>query len=216
MTTQLEEFIKDATKAGKSRAEIDAALADAGWSGGDRSKAWSNFHDKPFPVAIPLPSSYASPRLTALNTFYFIVLYITLYSAITILFTFLDYHLPDGLGRKAGAFYSATTSLDDSIRSALSSLLVALPLTLFSKNLTHKAMANARQFIPAIRLKLLNITLLIGSLILLCNFISFVYYLLSGELGIRFVIKVCILSSMCAGLYAYFKPEILQNEKAQG
>lgn len=190
-------------------------LAEAGWAEADRKKALSKYLDKAFGVAVPLPSSYASLRLTALNAFYFIVLYTCLYSAVAIIFTFLDYHLPDGLGHKAGMFYNSYQPLEVTIRSYLASLLVSLPLLVLTKKLAFNAMMHAKQFIPSIRLRLLYLTLFIGALILFCNLITFVYYFLSGELSMRFIIKVCILSAMCAGLYGYFKPEIQQNERAQ-
>lgn len=209
----LTDFIKDAAKAGKTRPEIDAVLKAAGWREEELRACWARYHDAPFPVLIPLPTVYASPRLTALNAFHFLVLYISIWSTVAIIFTFLDYHLPDGLGRKSGMFYSSYQPIGSAIRSYLSSLLVAAPLVALSHRWLQKAMKNAGMFIPGMRLKLLNLTFFIAAIVLLCNFISFVYFFLSGELSLRFIIKVGVLSVLCFGLYHYFKPEIKANEE---
>lgn len=212
MSQILTDFIKDATKAGKGRDEINTVLREAGWPEDELRTCWAKFYDKPFPVPVPRPVVYASPRLTALNLFYFVVLYTTIYSSVAIVFTFLDYHLPDGLGRKAGMFYS-NNPIGESIRHYLASILVAAPLVAVSYRLLQKIMASIGQFIPVMRLRLLNLTLFIAAMVMLCNGITFVYYFLSGELSIRFVIKVIVLSAVCFGIYHYFKPELKRNEQ---
>lgn len=211
MSKVILDFIRDSYRAGKKRDEINAALLDAGWREDELNTCWARFSDKDFPVPVPRPVAYASPRLTALNLFYFIVLYIMLYSGVAILFTFLDYHLPDGLGQKGGAFYSSR-AIGDSIRGYLAAIIVAAPLVWFTKSLLQKASNKVGGSIPAMRLRLLNLTLLFAAIIMFCNITSFVYFFLSGELGIRFIIKVLILSAMSFGLYFYFKPEMVKDE----
>ena len=211
MSQILTDFIREALRAGKNRADIDAVLQQAGWPTDQLQDAWKKYCDVPFPVPVPRPTLYASPRLTALNLFHFVVLYTAIFSTVSVLFTFLDYHLPNGLGRMAGAYYS-TKPIGEEIRGYLSALLVSAPLVVVSYRLLYKAMSKIGQYIPGIRLKLLNLTLLIASMVMLCNFIGLVYYFLSGELSLRFVIKVVILSSVCFGLYHYFKPEMQLNE----
>lgn len=208
----LTDFIKEAAKAGKTRAEIDAALRAAGWPEENLRDCWRNYHDMPFPVLVPKPTLYASPRLTTLNLFYFVVLYVAIYASVAIVFTFLDYYLPDGLGRKTGLYYSSQP-IASAIRGYLASLIVSAPLIALSSRWLSKAMGTAGNTIPGIRLKLLNLTLFVAAVIMLCDFITFVYYFLSGELGLRFIIKVAVLSTVCTGLYYYFKPEMKANEE---
>jgi hypothetical protein len=209
---QLLDFVKDASRLGKNRSEINEALRAASWPEEQLNTFWSQYHDVPFPVPVPKPTLHASPRLTTLNLFFFIVLYGAIYSAISIVFTLLDYHLPDGLGRMQGAHYS-NKPIGDSLRSYLAGLFACAPLVYFSSQKLYKIMAATGQYIHVIRLKLMNLTLLIAALIMLGDFIGFIYYLLSGELGIRFILKVLILTTTSAGLYYYFKPEIAAFEK---
>lgn len=59
----------------------------------------------------------------------------------------------------------------------------------------------------------MNLSLLCASLIVLSDFITFIYYFLSGELSLRFVLKVLVLAATSAGVYLFFKPEIAAFEK---
>jgi hypothetical protein len=212
MSAALLDFVKDASRLGKSREEINAALKTAGWPEDQLAAFWSKYSDTAFPIPVPKPTVYASPRLTMLNLFFFIVLYITTYSAISILFTILDYHLPDGRGQMRGMYYSAQP-IADAIRGYLAAIFVSAPLVYFTSRQLHKSMAAIGQFIHGTRLKLMNLSLLIAALVVLCNFISFTYYILSGELSIRFLLKVLILTAASAGVYYFFKPEIAAFEK---
>ncbi len=206
MSTILIDFVKEATKAGKSRSEINAVLKDAGWSGDQLNDVWKKFHDSAFPILVPLPTAYASPRLAAINLFYCIVLYITLYSAVSILFTFLDYILPERTPLSNNGPFSAL------IRYDLAILLVSAPLLFISARLAHRMMETSGQFIPAIRLKLLSLTLLFVALVMLCDVTTLVYYLLSGDFSMRFIIKIAVIAGVCIGVYVHFKPELQQNE----
>jgi hypothetical protein len=155
---------------------------------------------------------YASPRLTTLNLFFFIVLYITIFSTISILFTILDYNLPDGNGQMRGMYYSSQP-IADAIRGHLAAIFASAPLVYISARLLHKSMASSGQYLHSTRLKLMNLSLLVAALFVLGNFISFIYYFLSGELSLRFVLKVLILTTTSAGVYYYFKPEMAAFEK---
>ena len=205
------EFIKESCKAGKSHADIRAVLIESGWSEAQVDEALGQYVDKPFPVAIPKPVVFASPRLVFLNIFYFLVLYLAVYDVVAILFTFLDYYLPDGLGRMHGAF-RGSSSIGESLRSYLATVICCVPLVWWSNGAITKAIAETRQRIPKIRLKLVYLTMFIGACVLLGNGICFVYYFLSGELGMRFLIKVVILTAVVAGLFSYYEIEIKQTE----
>lgn len=211
MTDALIEFIKDAYKAGKSHAEINSVLSETGWSTEQISDALDRFVDRSFPVAIPRPAVFASPRLVFLNIFYFLVLYLSIYNVVAILFTFLDHYLPDGLGRMRGAFYS-TASLGEDIRWYLATIVCCVPLVWWSSRIIANAIRETKQRIPRIRLKLIYLTMFIGACVMLSNAICFIYYFLSGELGLRFLIKVVILTILTLGIFAYYRVEIKQTE----
>ncbi len=214
MSTVLIDFVKDAMRLGKNRDEITAALRAAGWPEEQLVSFWDKYHTASFPVPIPKPTLYASPRLTTLSLFYFVVLYISMYSAAAILFTFLDYHLPDGRGEMAGFYYSSSVgALGDQIRSYLAVIIASVPLVYLSNRALQRAMRTSGQFIHGTHLKLLSLTLFVAAIFMLCNTIFFIYYFISGELSLRFIIKIGILSTVSIAIYFYFKPEIVAYEK---
>lgn len=211
MAEALIDFVKDCYKAGKGHSEIRSILKDTGWSTEQIDEALGQFIDRTFPVAIPKPVTFASPRLVFLNIFYFLVLYLAVYDVVAMLFTFLDYFLPDGLGRMQGAFYSSS-SIGQALRSYLATVICCVPMVWWSNRGISKAMEETKQRIPRMRLKLIYLTMFIGACIMLSNAICFVYYFLSGELGLRFILKVSILTALTIGLFAFYRAEIKQSE----
>jgi len=211
MTDSLVDFVKDCCKAGKSHSEIRTVLLESGWSTEQVNDVMDRFVDKSFPIAIPRPIVFASPRLVFLNIFYFLVLYLSIYNVVATLFTFLDHYLPDGLGRMAGAFYSSR-SIGEAIRGNLATIICCVPLVWWSSKVISRAMKETKQRIPRTRLKLIYLTMFIGACVMLGNAICFIYYFLSGELGLRFIIKVANLSALTLGLFAFYRFEIKQTE----
>lgn len=211
MADALIDFIKDSYKVGKTHNEIRAVLTETGWSTDQIEDALGRFVDRSFPVAIPRPAIFASPRLVFLNIFYFLVLYLSIYNVVATLFTFLDYYLPDGLGRMQGAFYS-THSVGEKIRGYLATIICCIPLVWWSNRVITRAMEETQQRIPRIRLKLIYLTIFVGACVMLGNSVCLIYYFLSGELGLRFIIKVAILSTLTLGLFAFYRLEIKQTE----
>lgn len=212
MSAALHDFVKDASRLGKNRDDINAALKAAGWPEDQLSAFWNKYSDAPFPIPVPKPTLYASPRLTTLNLFYFFVLYISIYAAIDIVFTILDYHLPDGRGNMRGWYYS-TAPLADQIRHSLAAIIASVPLVYFTNRALQRGIASTGQFIHGTRLKLMNLTLFVAAVISLFDVIGFIYYFLSGELGLRFILKVLVLTTVSVATYLYFKPEMAAFEK---
>jgi len=216
ITSELDEFIKSAVKAGSSYDKIKAALREAGWADAQINNALKFYHTEKlgakFPVAVPKPKEIASPRLGALNFFYFLAFYATLCSVTFAIFTILDFYLPDGHGRMAGAFYEP--DLREGLQTYLSIIMVAAPVTLFAGHLVRKAIAQSGQSASHIRLKLIYLSFLIGAVILLICGVLFVNYFIDGVLSYRFGIKVALLTIKFAAVYYYFKPELYKSEGA--
>lgn len=211
MSEVLHEFIKDCTKAGKTHADIRSILLETGWATEQVSEALERYVDRAYAVAIPRPIVFASPRLVFLNVFYFLVLYLSIYSTVSLLFTFLDHYLPDGLGQAPDTL-SGYRPIGDAIRWNIASILCLVPLVAWSARIIRQAIAETKQRIPRIRLKLIYLTIFIGACVMLGNVTCFLYYFLSGELGLRFMLKVMILSTLVAGLFASYRVEIKQTE----
>ena len=212
MSQLLNDFIKDAYRAGKSQAETLSVLKEAGWPQKQLDEAFAAFYPANFPVPVPLPRSYVSPRYAVLNLFFFLVLLMTIWAADSIIFTFLDYYLPDGLGRRQGMYYSMVP-IGDALRHYLAMIVVCTPLTIITNRMIANAAAQGQSGVPVIRLKLIYIIFFCAALVMMTDLVLFVYYFLSGELGIRFILKVAVCTITSLGLYYYYRPEIGKVEK---
>ena len=212
MSQVLDDFIKNSFQAGKTRQEINSALLKAGWQSEQLDPVWASYHNQDFPVPVPMPRAYVSPRYAMLNLFFFLILLMTIWAGDSILFTFLDYYLPDGLGRRQGLYYS-TQSIGESLRHYLATLIVCAPLLVMVGRFISRTAMQGTQSTPPIRLKLIYIMFFLAAFVMLTDFILFVYYFLSGELGIRFILKVAVCSVTALGLYYFYKPETGSAEK---
>lgn len=211
MSHTLVEFIKDSCRAGKTHDDIRSVLKEGGWPDEEVEGALRKFVDRDYPVAIPKPVIFASPRLIFLNLFHFVVLYLATYDVIALLFTFLDYYMPDGLGRMQGAFYSSHP-IGEAMRTNLAIVICTVPLVWLTSVVINRAIRSSKQPIPRIRLNLIYLTLFIGACVMLGNGVCFVNYFLSGELGARFLIKVAILTATTLGFFFYYKYETQEAE----
>src|SRR5690349_5758414 len=119
---ELSEFVRAALQAGSPRAEIAAALEQAGWRRDQVQRALGEFAEVPFPVPVPRPRPYLSAR----EAFLYLVLFATLYdSAISLgslFYTLIDHAWPDMVNRAMPA-----TSFRDSLRLSVAQLVVAFP-----------------------------------------------------------------------------------------
>ncbi|MER2519898.1 MAG: DUF5671 domain-containing protein [Bdellovibrionales bacterium] len=213
MAKELDEFIRAATTVGQSRENIVKVLTQAGWPESTIKETTGKFHfAESFPLAVPRPGSFASPRISVLNIFSFILLYTLIYIVVGILFSVLDHYLPDGLGRYGIGYYYAE-NLADAIRDDFAILIVALPCFLGVEKARLKASLRLQQAMPRLRLWLINLTSLVGWLVLFSMACGTVRYFLDGELGLRFLIKLAILATIVAGSNLYYRLEVRKAEE---
>jgi Domain of unknown function (DUF5671) len=213
MNEELIEFVKEGRKAGRPLAEIAATLTGAGWSDSLVRETLSKFVESDFPVAVPRPVAFASPRLAALNIFHFVMLYTSVYNIIAVLFTFLDYYIPDGLGRMMGYYYSSYHSIGEVLRDNIAALIVCVPFVILSHTALAAAVQATQQRIAQMRIRFVYTTLVFGALSLVSTACCIVYYFLAGELGIRVAIKFLILAAVTAWIYLFYRTDIKEAEE---
>lgn len=213
MNEELIEFVKEGRKAGRPLAEIAATLARAGWDDTLVRETLSRFVDSDFPVAVPRPVVFVSPRLTALNVFHFLMLYTSVYNVIAVLFTLLDYYIPDGLGRMMGYYYSSYQTIGEVLRDNIAVLVVCVPLVILSHGALAAAIRATQQRIPQIRIRFVYTTLVFGALSLVSTASCIVYYFLAGEMGIRIAIKFFILAAATSWIYFFYRVDIKEAEE---
>lgn len=206
--SELHSFIQGAVRSGKSLAEARKVLEDAGWGKDALDPAFERYHPADFPVAVPRPGTFASPRLFFLNAFYFLALYTVIYTLVACLFTFLDHYLPDGHG------VLNSSPLGNDLLNKIATLIVFAPMVWLADRLIRSAAQKLGQTAPKIRLILVYFTMFIGAMVTLTTLCLFVYYLLSGEMSLRFMIKMGILGAMAGLIWLYFKDELKRDERA--
>ncbi len=207
MTPNIHDFVKEALAKNVPKKDIKNALLEAGWREDEVLNALGAFADIPF--AVPVPKR--KPYLSAQEAFMYLVLFLTLYiSAIsvgTLLFQFINQALPDPLSGP-----SADQSLD-MIRQAVASLIIAYPVFMFVTISLRRAInRDPEKRASKIRKWLTYITLFIAAGIIIGDLISLVFNLLSGDLTLRFALKVLSIAAIAGTIFGYYLWDLKRDE----
>lgn len=103
------------------------------------------------------------------------------------------------------------------IRFATSGLIVAFPVFLFSASRIAKEISiePARRN-SAVRRWLTYLTLFIAAMVIVGDLITLVFNLLSGELTVRFVLKVIVVAAIAGGIFSYYLWSSKADDEALG
>lgn len=201
-------FVRDALGRGISRGEVEGALTSAGWGVPQVRGALAEFADVTFPIPVPRPR----PSLDARDAFLYFVLFSTLYVSAyhlgSLIFDVINRAYPDP------AFTDRYGYIQNAIRWSLASLIIAVPVYLVASMRTRKAIRQdpAKRGSKA-RRWLTYLTLSIASAVLIGDFITLVYNVLSGELSIRFILKVITVAVIAGGAFTYYVWDLRPDEK---
>lgn len=207
-TQNLELFVRDALLKGISRDTIEAALTAAGWTPEQTRDALDAYADVAFPVPVPKPRPYLSPREAFLYLVLFATLYLSAYHLGSLLFDFINRAFPDA----ADPIYPA--NIVHSMRWSVASLVIAFPLFLFvARHLGKDLARNPVKRLSAVRRWLTYLTLFIAATVLIGDLITLVYNVLGGELSIRFVLKVLVVAMIAGTIFGYYLRDLRREEK---
>ena len=205
---ELDEFIRASVAAGKSLTDVESVLLEAGWMKEQIEETVGSFYSTEFPVAVPRPVSFASPRLFFLNLAYFLGLYASLWN-----FSVLGFLVIDSLfAPEVAETSSLAEMLSAKAYDNLSVLIVCIPLVLGLNRKITEAMAETAQQIPRIRLNLIYFTVFAGAFIAFVSVCTFVYWALLGQLTTIVSLKACFVVLILAGVFMYFRGEWKKNE----
>ena len=93
MTSELQQFVKEALEKGVSRDAIEKTLLRADWLPDEVKNALTLYADIDFPIAVPRRKPYLSAREAFLYLVLFLTLYISAFS--NSLIRFINRYLPD-------------------------------------------------------------------------------------------------------------------------
>jgi hypothetical protein len=206
---QLVTFVESALRAGQSRDAVRGALEQAGWAKEQVADALAHYADVAFAVPVPRPRVQLSARDAFWYLLMFGTLYISAYNLGDLLFGFINKMLPDDLDGYRPEF------VDSGIRWATASLIVAFPVFLLcALKLAKEVAADPSRRNSAVRKWLTYLTLLIAACVLVGDVIVLVNSLLSGELTLRFVLKVIVAGAIAGAGFGYFMWSLRLDDQA--
>lgn len=206
----LTEFVHNALANGRSRDQISAVLAEAGWPPVQVANALAQYHETDFQPPVPRPSRYISAREAFLYLVLFILLGISASYLGILLFEIIDKVFPDPA---ESAF--AARSADNTIRMAIAALVVAFPLFLAaSVHLSGQRRKNPAMQRSRLRKWLTYLTLVVAAGFLVGDLISVIYHFLSGEMTARFALKAGVILAIAGVIFLYYVRDAERDEGA--
>ena len=208
-TQELERFVRDALAAGQARPDVESVLATAGWPREQVQAALVAYADIAFPIPVPRPRPYLSPREAFLYLVLFAALYTWAFHVGSLLFDLIARAFPD----PADSSYMATR-LADSLRFSTAAVVIAFPVFLFvARRLGNTLVRNPVKRLSAVRRWLTYLTLFVAACILVGDMIALVYGLLGGELTLRFVLKVLVVATIAGGIFGWYLLDLRGEEQ---
>ena len=204
-------FVREALSRRVPRLEIEEALQRGGWTKEQSRAALDAFVDLDFPVPVPRPRPYLSPREAFQYLVLFAALYISAFYLASLIFEFVNLAFPDP-SESANPFYP--DSAREQIRWSVASLIVAFPVFLYTSWLTGRLIEQdpVKRLSP-VRRWLTYLTLFVAATTLICDGVTLVYNLLSGELTVRFVLKVVTVALIAGTAFLYYLADLRRDEQ---
>ncbi|HYN07008.1 MAG TPA: DUF5671 domain-containing protein [Vicinamibacterales bacterium] len=205
---ELNVFVRDALSRGTSRSTVADVLERAGWEAHQVKGALAGFAEVDFPIPVPRPRAYLSPREAFLYLVLFSTLYVAAFNLGALIFELIDRAFPDA----AAPDHLTWSTLR--IRWAVASLIVSFPVFLFVSRLTRRDVRrDPRKRASRVRRWLTYLTMFIAAGVLIGDVTSLVYHLLGGELTIRFVLKAATVFGIAGAGFGYYLKDLRADEK---
>jgi len=208
MPPSLENFIDRARQKGLDTSAIFLLLRSGGWKEKEIADALA---EQELALAVPQRAGLGS----AWHGFAHLLAYTALYAwagaLIYLLFTYIEFALPDPATRPSQYAIEMVLS---GVRASLATLIVAYPLFLivwwYLLRETRRHPETAR---GGMRRWLAFLSLFVGAVVILGDVTTVVYYFVEGDLTLRFLLKVSTLLVVAGGLFLYLAA-MLRNEGA--
>ncbi len=195
----LQDFVRAALQAGATRTATGDALRKAGWPADQISDALGEYADVDFVVPVPRPRLQLSARAAFLYLVMFSMLYLSVYHLGSLLFHCIELALPDPTQ------YDLRARQLGGIRFSVATLLIAWPLFLWlAVHIQRQVQAEPVQRLAPIRKWLTWLTLALAACVIAGDLIYLVFRLLSGELSLRFVLKVLVIGLLAGSSFGYY------------
>ncbi len=196
-------FVKDAMTEGVSQEEIRNVLLGAGWGAPQVRQALAGYGESPYGVPVPKPR-----RSEAREAFIYLVLFVTMYLSAfnlgNLAFQYINRGIP--LPGQHGV------PIDEAIRWSTSVLIVALPVFFVLTRMTNRAIRRDPSRPPSdMRGRLIYLTMVVSSFVLLGVFSTVVYNFLGDALTARFVLKALSAGLIATGVFGYYLMDVRED-----
>jgi hypothetical protein len=211
-TDDLHAFVKESLTRNLPREDVDGALRRSGWSQTQIRGALAGFADLDFPVPVPRPRPSLDARDAFLYLLRFATLYMTAFHLGHLIFLLIDQVWPDPA---LAAYPHRQQYIRSAMRFSIASLIVATPVFLYLSRLTSREVrTDPAKRNSKMRRWLTYLTLFIASTVLIGDVIALVYNLLSGELTLRFVLKMLTIAVIAGAAFTFYLRDIRADERA--
>lgn len=200
-TDELSDFVRQGLIAGRSRDELAAALAQAGWSGREVAQALDGWGVAPGLPPVPRPRAHVSAREGLVYGLLFLLLLFICWHITMLGFQVVDSTLP-GLEDR----YPPSPSV---LRWNMAALIPAVPLFLWlNRRVAQDTARDLGRRRSPVRKWLAAVTLLLASLALLGDLVAVIYSALNGELTARFAAKAALIAVVGGLAFAFWRGEL--------
>lgn len=198
MNENLSRFIDHARQKGMDHATILLLLRSSGWKEREIAEAFASGE---LEMPIPERAGIGSARDTFFHLLAFTALFGWAISLIFLFFRYIELAFPDpAMWKSTYAFEEALSS----IRASLATLMVCYPVFLLVwwfllreiRVYPEKAKSGVRRWLSFL-------SLFVGAVTIMADMITVVYYLVEGDLSIRFLLKVLALFAVTGLLFFY-------------
>ena len=199
MNPDLAAFLEHARSKGMDHGTIRMLLLAAGWKEKEVAKALAE-HALDLPV--PAPPDAGGAREAFLHLVLFAALYAAAISGVSLLFDFINRMRPDpAMGESARASVWALRGT----RWSLATLIVSFPVFLWlSRFVLREMTAQHEKTWSAVRRWLTYLTLFAAVFALATDFVTLLFFLLEGEMSVRFVLKVLVVGLVAGMACRYY------------
>lgn len=209
MHEKMEAFVRQALERKVSREAIAAALRRARWRDEEIRTALGAYADDP-EVGIPVPRRKAS--VSASEAFQYLTVFLCLticaLAAGSLGFNLIDSAIPDP--RNPYDVWSPS-----SVRLALASIVVALPVYVFLTAASRKAVrADPVKRESPVRKWLTYLTLFVTGGVAIGDLITLIDGLFEGAPTVRFVLKTLTVLCIAGGIFAFYLRDLRRDERA--
>jgi hypothetical protein len=199
MQNTLSSFIAHARDKGMDHQTIRMLLLSAGWKEKDISSALAS---ETLDMPVPTPVDAGSARDAFFHLLAFTTLYSTVISLIILAYQWIGRTFADAAFSSTYYSYDAESSV---IRWSLAVILVSFPLFVYlSRTLHRESVGHPEKLASGVRRWLTYLTLFVTACTIAGDLITLLFFLLQGELTVRFILKVLAVLVLTGVPFLYY------------